>query len=215
MGKEYLHEEPKPRQGDFEEQKISADDLKFVRSVVEKTYRQVRPDTRVLIMWGLICTLVYIAVYLLVNLKLYKWSWPVYLFLIAIGICYTSVAVFQANKCEKKEGFVPHLPKQITWIWIVMTFHGLIWSMLGLFNDFFGGPGFLWALLLSFTLSVTGVLHSKEWLFGSIGIFAGMLLAFFIKDYAYIILGLATGAGLIIPAIIADRNYRKKEKSYE
>jgi len=212
MENEQLNPGPKPEQESSKEQKVDADNLRFMRSALEKTYRQVNPDTHVLIMWGLICMLVYTAVYLLVNLKLYKWIWPVYLFLIAIGICYTLIAVFRAAKCEKKAGFVPHLPKQITWIWIVMTSHGLFWSMLGLFNDFFGGPGFLWALLLSFTLSVTGFLHSKEWLFGGIGIFAGMLLAFFIKDYAYIILGLATGAGLIIPAIIAQRNYRKQEK---
>jgi hypothetical protein len=42
-----------------------------------------------------------------------------------------------------------------------------------------------------------------------------MIVAFFVKDYAYIILGLAMGLGCIIPAIIAQRNYRKQEKSYE
>ena len=67
-------------------------------------------------------------------------------------------------------------------------------------------------MVYSIALSMTGIIYSKEWLFGGIGIFAGMVAAFFIKDYAYLILGLAMGAGCIIPAIIAQRNYRKMEK---
>ena len=73
----------------------------------------------------------------------------------------------------------------------------------------------MYAMGLSIALSLTGVFHLKEWIFGGMLIFAGMLLAFLAKDYACIILGLATGAGLIIPAIIADRNYRKWEKTHE
>ena len=83
----------------------------------------------------------------------------------------------------------------------------------------------MYAMGLSIALSLTGIFHSKEWFFGGMLIFAGMLLAFFTKDYLcpFIILGLSTGAGLIIPAIIVDRSYRKwekensikQEKSYE
>ena len=47
------------------------------------------------------------------------------------------------------------------------------------------------------------------------GVIIGALLAFFVKDYGYLILGLATGTGLIIPAIIAQKNYSNQEKSYE
>ena len=81
------------------------------------------------------------------------------------------------------------------------------------FNNYIvGDPGFLFAILFSIALSITGILHSKEWLYGGIGIYIGVLLAFFILEYSYIILSLATGAGLIIPAIIVQRNFRKQEK---
>jgi len=84
--------------------------------------------------------------------------------------------------------------------------YGLTWSILGTgFNNYCAGdPGFLFAILFSIALSITGIFHSKEWLYGGIGIFIGALLAFFIKDYDYIVLGLATGVGLIIPAIIVQ-----------
>ena len=102
-------------------------------------------------------------------------------------------------------------------VWIFITLHGLAWTILALlFNDFAGGdPPFIWAMLFSIGLCVLGIFHSKEWLWGAILIFAGMILTYFVDESAYIILGLALGAGFIIPAIIVQRNYSKQEKSYE
>jgi hypothetical protein len=220
---EYLPQESKPKQRDFEEQNISADDLKFMRSVVEKTYRQVRPDVHVLIMWGLICMISYIAAYFFITPQGYitpqvhKWILPIYLSLMAIGLCYTFVSLILIAKRQKKAGFIPLLNKQVTWVWFIITPHILVWSILGmLFNNFSGGdPGFLGAMGLSIALSVTGVFHSKKWLFGGIVIFAGMVLTYFVRDYGYIILGLATGTGLIVPAIIVQRKFHKQAKENE
>ena len=213
MENEYLPEEPKQRGP--EEQKATSDDLKFMRSAIEKTYKQVKPCTHVVIMWGLICMITYTTIHFMVAFHLHKWipsvGWP----LVAIGLCYTFVTWFLINKREKKAGFIPRLPKQVGWVWVITTSHFLAWSILGtLFNNFYvgGDPAFLGAMHLSIALSMTGILHSKEWLFGGVGIFAGMVLTYFVIDYDFIILGLATGAGLIIPAIIVQRNYRKQEK---
>ena len=101
---------------------------------------------------------------------------------------------------------------------IIMVLHGLTWSVLGMsFNNYCAGdPGFLFAILLSIALNITGIFSSKkEGLYGGMLIYIGLLLAFFIKDYSYVILGLATGLGCIIPAIIVQRNYRKQEKENE
>lgn len=218
MKREYLPEESNFKHDETEKQKTAADDLKFVRSVVEKTYRQVRPDTHLLIMWGLVCVIAYTTTHFLAAAHLHKWvpfvGWP----LVAIGLCYTFITWLQITKREKRAGFIPRLPKQVGWVWIITSSHFLAWSILGtLFNNFYvgGDPMFLGAMHLSIALSVTGILHSKEWLFGGIGIFAAMVLTYFVRDYDFIILGLATGAGLIIPAIIAHRNYYRQEKENE
>jgi hypothetical protein len=215
MKKEDLHEDSKSRQEGFEEQTIAADDLKFMRSVIEKTHKEIDPEAPVMIVWGLVCMIGYTAIYFLVMHQLYKWIWRVYLPLLAIGVCVTVVSCIRVSKRQKKAGLVPQLSKQIGWVWMVVLTHGVVWSTLGLFFDFFGGPGFLWAMVYSIALSMTGIIYSREWLWGGIGIFAGMVAAFIIKDYAYLILGLAMGAGCIIPAIIAQRRYLRQKRGNE
>jgi hypothetical protein len=203
------------KHGEAEEQKVSTDDLKFMRSAVEKTCKQVNPDTHTMVMWGLICVICYPAIYFLEKFQLAKWILPFFLSLMVFGLCYIFITWLLITKRDKKAGFIPLLREQLTWVWIIiMVFHGLTWSILGtVFNNFCtGDPGFLFAIFFSIALSITGVFHTKEWLWGGIGIFVGILLAFFIKDYAYLILGPATGLGCIIPAIIVQRNYRKQEK---
>ena len=181
--------------GETEEQKL-AENLKFMRSAIEKTRQDIDPEAPVMIVWGLVCMIGYTAIYFLVMHELYKWIWPVYLPLLAIGVCVTVVSGIRVSKRQKEAGLVPRLSKQIGWVWMVVLAHGVVWSTLGLFFDFFGGVGFLWAMVYSIALSITGIIYSKEWLWGGIGIFAGMVAAFIIKDYAYLILGFAMGLNL-------------------
>ena len=215
MKKEDSPEGSMPKESGLEEQKVSADDLQFMRSAVEKTYKQVKPVTHVVIMWGLVCIIFYTTAHFLAAADLHKWiqfvGWP----LMAIAICYTYITWLLITKRDKKAGFVPRLPKQIGWVFMITSSHCLAWTILGtVFNNYYvgGDPLFLVAMQLSIALSVTGILHSKEWLWGGIGIFIGMALTYFVIDYDFIILGLATGAGLIIPAIIVQRNFQKGEK---
>ncbi|MFC1677730.1 hypothetical protein ACFL3G_11805 [Planctomycetota bacterium] len=214
MGKENSHEEPMSECQGIEEEQNSTDDLKFMRSAVEKTYKQVNPDTHPMIMWGVICLVSYPAIHFIRH-EHFNWIWAVFLPLVAFGLCYVFITWRLIIKRDKKAGFVSHLRKQLVCVLIItMVWHGLTWSILGMaFNNYCAGdPGFLFAILFSISLSIVGVFHTKEWLFGGIGIYIGVLLAFFIEDYSYIILGLATAAGLIIPAIIIQRNYRKQEQ---
>ena len=194
------------------EEKQLAENLQFMRLAIEKTRRDFDPEAPVMIVWGLVCMIGYSAIYFLVKLHLYKWIWPVYLPLLAIGVCVTIVSGIRVSKRQKEAGLVPQIANQLFYVWMILLTHGFMWSMLSLFSDFFGGrnfPAFLWAMIYSIALSMTGVIHSREWLWGGIGIFAGMVAAFIIKDYALLILGFSMGMGCIIPAIIAQKNYRK------
>ena len=192
------------------------DDIKFIRSVIEKTYRPFPPGSPVIIAWGLIfLTGLPLTQYCLAKSQLEEFIQPMWIILWVIG---AFVGIFNGLRCEireRKTGHISRLSNQIGLIWYILLLNGTIWASLELFGHSFGNPAFLWAGIFGFGLSFMGILSSKEWLFGGIAIFISILAASFIKDYAYVILGLAIGLGCIVPAIIAQRNYRKQEKSYE
>ena len=196
---------------------IVVDDIKYMRSVVEKMSRQVKPDVHIMIVCGLTCMVLYATLYFFKTRQLDKWIWPVGLSLTAVLFIYVLISLIRIAKAEKKAGFISHLKRQVTLVWIFIMLHGLAWTISPvLFNNFCGGdPAFLWAMLFSIGLVVLGIFHSKEWLFGGIGIFAVMMLTYFLGNIGYLILGLAVGAGLIIPAIIVQRNFRKQEEENE
>jgi hypothetical protein len=209
MNREYSQKDSNYKHGEAEEQKISADDLKFMRSAIEKSYRQIKPETHLAVIWGLICMIIYISIHFLIKFQLGKWIVPLYLSLLAFGLCCTVATMFIITKRQRKDGFAPQLVKQVAWIFGVIMLPIIFWDRMGLFNKIFCGSGFMYAMALGMHLGILGALHSKTWLLGGILIFIGMLLAFFIKDYSFIILGLATGLGCIIPAIIVHKNYLK------
>lgn len=194
-----------------------ADDIKFMRTVVERMSRQVRPDINIMVACGLVCMVAYATLYFLKTSQLDKWIWPVGLSATTVLFIYVLISLVRIAIAEKKDGFISHLKRQVTLVWIFIMLHGLAWTISPmLFNNFCGGdPAFLWAMLFSIGLVVLGIFHSKKWLFGGIGIFAVMILTYFLGNSGYLILGLAIGAGFIIPAIVVQRNFRKQEKENE
>jgi hypothetical protein len=191
-----------------------ADDIKFMRSMVERMSRQVKPDINIMVACGLICMIAYAVLYFLKRSQLDRWIWPMGLSVTTVLFIYGFISLVRIARDEKKAGFISHLKRQVTFVWIFIMLHGLAWTISPVvFDNFCGGdPAFLWAMLFSIGLVVLGVFHSREWLFGGIGIFAVMILTYFLGNVGYLVLGLAIGAGLIIPAIIVQRNFRKQEK---
>ena len=212
MNREYSQEDSNLKHNEAEGQK-TADDLKFIRSVIEKTHRAFDPGSPVMIAFGLIFLIGYPATqYFLAAPQLHDFIQPMWMILWVIG---ASVAIFYgiiAEQREKQAGFISQLSKQIGGTWYILLLNGTVWSSMRLFNICFGELAFLWAAIFGFGLSVTGILSSKEWLFGGIAIFISILAAAIMKEHAYVILGIVMGLACIIPAIIAQRNYRKQEK---
>ena len=193
-----------------------ADDLNFMRSVIEKMNRAFDPGAPVMIVWGLIFMIGYPATqYFLTTPQLYDFILPVWLILWVVG---ASVTIFYGTRGEmrqKQAGFIPQLSKQIGGIWYILFMNGMLWSVMRLFNICFGDLAFLWAAIFGIGLSVTGILSSKESLFGGIAILIAIPAASVIKEHAYVILGIVMGLACIIPAIIAQRNYHKQKKEYD
>jgi hypothetical protein len=191
---------------------ISADDVKFMRSVVERADRQIRPEGYVLTACGLICLTCYTAVHFLLKSDQQKWLLPVYLTLMVFLLGYAFFALTHGAKRLKREGHVPQMPRQLTKIWFIVALHIIAWSIMGIvLNNYCGGdPGFIAAMGLSIALSATGILYSREYLYGGLCIFACMFLTYFVKDYGYIILGIATATGCIMPELICRWKFDKQ-----
>jgi len=188
------------------------DDIKFMRSMVEKTDRQVRPEGYVLTACGLICLTCYTAVHFLLKLEQQKWILPVYLVLMVALLGYIFYALAHGAKRQKREGYILQLPRQVTAIWFIVASHILAWSILGMMlNNYCGGdPAFMAAMGLSIALCTTGILYSIEYLYGGLCIFTCMFLTYFVKDYGYIILGIATAIGCIVPELICRWKFNKQ-----
>ena len=199
------------------DQNITADDIKFVRSVVERMSRQVKPDINIMVACGLVCMIAYAILYFLKTSQLDRWIWPVGLSVMTVLFIYVLFSIARIANADKNAGFISHLKRQVTLVWIFIMLHGIAWTISPLLsNNYCGGdPAFLWAMLFSIGLVVLGIFHSREWLWGGIVIFVVMILTYFLGNVGYLVLGLAIGAGLIIPAIAVQRNFQKQEKENE
>jgi len=209
-----MEEELRLKETDCGEQNLVPDDLKFIRVMVERTHRQIDPEAFSMITWGLVCMVIYFGIYFLAIHKMFNWI-PYVLFpSLAVGGIVGGISTYRVSKRQRAQGVISHIWKQLNWLWLILVTNALIWSSLGLFRDYFGGYGFLWAAVYAIALSMTGIIYSKEWLFGGIAIFIAIIVAFFIKPYSYLILGAVMGLACIIPAIIAHRRFSRSEKEY-
>jgi hypothetical protein len=215
MGNERLPGETQPEQNGIEGQKNPADDLRFMRSALEKTFYQIKPNTRTAIIWGLIAMTSYIGIHFLLKFNLYTWIKPFYLSLLTIGFIELLIEGHLFLKQLRREGFIPKFISKILCGFSLVFLPIIIFDQIGLFNGMYCNAAFIYAIAIGIYCVIVGLLHYKTWFLVTIIIYLGVLMAFYIKDYTYIILGIATGAGIIIPALIVDWQYRKQENNHE
>ena len=212
MNREYSQEDSNLKHNEAEKQ-ISADDLKFIHSALEKAFRQIKPKTSNTIMWGLICMTGYIGVHFLINNQLFNWIRPLQISLVCFGVIISMIQGYFLLIKFKQEGFIPQqLIASLSYGIVIIVLPVFIFDFIGLFKGMYCGSAFIYALTINTFIAIMGMSHSKLWFIGSIFIITGILMAFIIKEYSFIILGIATGTGIILSALIVDLNYRKQEK---
>lgn len=194
------------------EQNQLSDDLKFMRSIIERTQRQIDPAAPIMITWGFICLFGYLATHWLAVEQLFRYIWWLWLIVCwPVGFILSIFFGYRVRKREIRRGVRSYVSKQIGWVWAILVPNGIIWTLLGILRDPFGAPGFLWASIYGIGLSMMGILYSREWLIAGIGIFVAIIVATFAKPYAYIILGVVMGLGCIIPGLMAQQRVRRWE----
>lgn len=184
------------------------ENLHFMRLAIEKTRRNFDPGTAIFMTWGLLGLIGYTATHFLAVHQAHNKINIVWLAIYAIGIPSSMFLGYRISKRQNTRGVVPYIYVQITWIWGIMIASGIIFGTLGLGRSFFSNINFLWAWVYAISLSMTGVVYSKEWLMGGLMIFAGMLAAVFLKEYTCLVLGFSICAGCVIPSLITQKRLR-------
>jgi hypothetical protein len=204
---------PEPRPQGTQEQKVNADDLRFMLAVMEKSYQHIKPKTSNSVMWGLICMAIYVGSYFLVKNQLFNWLRPLQISLISVGVICTIIQAHFLLKQFRQQGFVPQLLlTSVLYGLPIIVLPVFIFDLLGLFKGMYCGPAFIYAFMVNTVMVLVGVIHSKLWFTGTIFIIAGILLAFLVREYSLLILGIANGIGIIFSALVVDLNYRRMEK---
>lgn len=189
-----------------------AENLQFMRLAIERTRRDFDPGTAIFITWGILCLIGYTSSHFLIVHQAYAKINTVWLSLYGVGFPLSIFFGYRLSKRQEYRGIVPYIYIQIAWIWGIMIVSGIAFGTFGLGRGFFTDLHFLWAWIYAIALSMTGIVYSKEWLMGGIVIFAGMVAAVFLKQYACLILGFAMCAGCVIPSLITQKRLRNVEK---
>ena len=186
--------------------------LEFMRSAIEKTRRDFDPGSAIFMMWGILCLIGYTSTHFLIAHQAYAKINTVWLSLYGIGIPMSIFLSYRISRQLETHGVVPYIYIQIGWIWGIMVTSGIVFGTFGLGRSFFGDINFLWPWVYAISLSMTGVVYSKEWLIGGFGIFAGMIAAVFVKEYTCLILGFVMCAGCVIPSLVTQKRLRDVER---
>lgn len=208
MENEHLNKGPEPSPKSTEEHS-TADDLKFVRTVMEKTCRQIKPKTSNTVICGLIVMTIYIGTHFLIKNELCDWIRPLQISLISLGVIITWIQAHFLFKKLRQQGFVPQLLSSLSYGLAIMVLPVFFFDLLGLFKGMYCGPAFIYAFTANSAMALVGVLHSRLWFSGTILVTGGILIAFIVKAYSLLILGIAIGGGMIVSALIVDIYYRK------
>ncbi len=104
MENEHLNEGPKSGPKSDQEQKVDTDDLKFMRSAIEKTRRDFDPEAIDMTVWGLACLIVYSAIHFLATPEHYKLIWPVLILVLVTAFVINVICDIRIRKREKKTG---------------------------------------------------------------------------------------------------------------
>lgn len=183
-----------------------------MRLAIEKTRRDFDPGTAIFITWGLLSLAGYTATHFLIANHAYAKINTVWLSIYAIGIPLSMFFGYRIYKYNETRGFVPYIYIQIGWIWSITISSGIVFGTISFGRNFISDINFLWAWIYAISLSMMGVVYSKEWLAGGFCVFGGMLAAIFLKQYTCLILGISMFSGCIIPSLITLKRLTKAEK---
>lgn len=193
------------------EKEKALEDLKLIKTIINKTKEAIDPAAPILILWGIIVFIGNITTHFLLLDENYQeyigYTWW--------GICITGSIIsiimgLRIGLRRYKYGINYYATRQLALIWTILIPIGVVWSIIGPHYNIFPYEGLsvFWALLYAIGIYIMGIFYSKEFIYGGIVIFLGTIMSVIFYDIHCIINGIFLGSGTVIPAVIAHKRFK-------
>jgi MFS family permease len=193
------------------ESNAAAEDLQYIRRIMDRAGRSIDPHLFHLVHWGAIVLLWYPAENLLERAGHSSLEVALGGVALLLGAVLSATLEFRLKGRPRLEGGNPHVERQVLFAVFGPLVLGTILSALGPATGFIEGPFIpcLWGLVYALIAYGVGIVYTPEWIWAGAFIFAGTIAAILVSGFAGIILGPTMGLGMIVPGIIAERRVKR------
>lgn len=189
----------------------AADDLSFIRAVMERAQRRIDPHAFHFVHWGALVLVWYPSLNLLERAGHREAMGWVGGSCLLLGMLLSGIREWRLSKRPRLMGGESLVERQVLRV---------VWGSLGAaaLVSFFGpATGFLrgedvpivWGVAYANLAFMVGVVYSREYIWSGLFIFAGSLLAMAFREWSGVILGPFMGLGMIVPGVMAERRVRR------
>lgn len=190
----------------------AAEDLRYIRTVLDRTRRRIDPHAFHFVSWGAIVLLWYPASNLLERAGDRRG-------MLVLGIAALLLGTFLSGFLEWRLRRRPRLAggedtfvgrQVVTVVWGCLGAATLL-SIVGPTTGMIDGPRvpLVWGYAYAVMAFGVGVVYSREYLWAALFIFAGCVAAMATPGWEGVILGPAMGLGLMVPGLVAERRVRR------
>ena len=188
----------------------AADDLTFIRAVMDRAQRRIDPHAFHFVHWGALVLVWYPALNLLDRAgerAAMPWVGGGALLL---GMLLSGVREWRLSKKPRLAGGESLVERQVLRVVWGSLGAAFLVSFLGPATEFIRGSEvpIVWGFAYANLAFMVGVVYSREYLKAGLFIFAGTLLAMVFEEWNGVILGPFMGLGLMVPGLMAERRVR-------
>lgn len=193
----------------------AAQELEFIRTILEKTQRRIDPHAFHFVGWGAV-VLVWYPLGNLFQIQERPASWNIALMAAAI-VTGVAVGMIGERRLARRGGAEAEdtlFSRQVGLIVGGTIGSGALLSAVGPATGAISGEAvpIVWGFAYAVLAYSMGVVYSREYLWAGIAIFAASVAALVAPQFAGFILGPAMGLGLLVPGVISERRVRARRE---
>ena len=186
------------------------DDLRFIRTVMDRTHRRIDPHAFHFVHWGAI---------VLVWFPLGAWFQqqgrperllPLGAVALGLGFLLSLLRELALRRQPRLDGENTFVGQQVAWITAACIGAGSVLSAVAPAFGFVAGENvpIVWGLVYANLALMIGIVYERDFLVSGVVIFAGTVVAICLQPWAGYVLGPVMGLGMILPGLRAERRVR-------